>query len=343
MKTKIFRTTIYQRIEKLRVRTVAVFVVALLIMGCATNMLMPHRNFFVYQAFLLVMLAFEIYVIKMMSTRIKRIFKTINADHDMEVLGAYSKISRAETSPWFYVVECIAVSFYMVTICVLKCVDTTLTGLYGLFLGTLVFVLGVSAYYRYIVFARFVYDLRNLKIEKYNFYMPALTEWFVQIANTLSFIDKWFFVLGMMYTTLYAIIMPPGIVSFQNGIVISSSNNVLFYTTWVGVLVFFVLAFPIITVLFRAFLKHIILLCKGQSIKQMERCIRLIEKSDDAAKLELIERHISLIKTIDESSDYPLRYRRTVFDGAYSILMTIGAIATPYISLIEQFMFKGNP
>ena len=219
------------------------------------------------------------------------------------------------------------------------CLEYTITGIYGGILGSVVFYVGIQAYFRYLMLLYFSWDLKNLQIERYFFYIPALTEWIVRLAREFSYIEKWFLVLGFMYSCIYAVNIPAGAIVIDKGLSIHSSSNLLFLITWIGIIVFFVLAVPTFTFLSRRFIKVCIEQCKSRSIKTLEKQIAILSIDTPEKDLKILQTKLSLIKDISLSEDYPLNYKHTVFDRIYTVCLASFTLVSSFTSVIEQFIF----
>lgn len=288
---------------------------------------------------LIIMYICQIMIIKKIKKEKDRLQNYLRQAKEQDALGLFSvKIASIITSTKTFFVSIIFVIIYILTMFLLGCLEITITGLYGGFLGAIVFYVGIYAYAHYISLIYFVYDLRNLSIRNYFIYSPALTEWLGKLAQLFSFIEKWFLALGVLYVTIYAINLPSKAVILKPTISLNTQNDILFVSTWSGILLFFVLAFPFLTFYSRNCIKHVIDILKTISIRKFQNKIELLSKISAESKLETIEKYLSLIKTIDDSPDYPLKSSRTLFDSFYSIIMAFITLTSPYLSIIENIM-----
>jgi len=308
--------------------------------GLLLNCFFPHKLFFVNQTILMIMLMVQLAVLKQMNKEREEIKKCIKEKNEPEVFGLLTK--KVERIPYTMIGEIISiilVLFYIITMYVVGCLEITITGLYGGLLGGLVFYIGIQAYLNYIALLYFAYDLRHIQIKTYSFYFPALTNWIRKLARELSYIEKWFLILGLMYSIIYAINLPKGSVIITHNISFNSTCNVLLIATWIGILVFFAIAFPVFTFLGRIFIKDVVYSCKCNSINQIESQLSVLS-SHSSENLEQIERLIALTKIISESDEYPLKYSQTIFDKAYTIIISLITLISPFLSIAEEIMFK---
>ncbi len=309
--------------------------------GQILNFFWKHNIFYINQSMLIIMLIIQLGILKHIQKEKNLMKKIIDEKNEIEVLGLFSiKISRILDATITKCISIVLVIIYISTMFILRCLEFTPTGFYGGVLGALVFYIGIKAYLHYITLLYFAYDLRNIQIKNYSFYFPALTEWFGRLAKEFSFVEKWFLFLGAMYTTIYAINLPISSILHNGKIDINTPNNIMFFITWIGIFFLFVFAFPLLTFLSRSFLKYIIYACKCTSIKIIEKQMAIFSVQTPGEDLDLIEKQISLVKAIETSDNYPIKYSRTIFDSMYSISMALVTLLSPFFSIIEKIFFK---
>lgn len=309
--------------------------------GLIANIFSQHKLFFVNWSMLVIMLLIQVNVIREIKNEKKQIKKCIERRNEPEVLSLF--ILKVERLPSMCITDIIStglVILYIITMFAVGCLAFTITGFYGGILGGIVFYIGIQAYLQYISLLYFSYKLRNTQIKEYSFYSPAFTDWIRKLAYELRYIEKWFLVLGLMYCIIYAINLPHDIIQIEPNISINSSNNILLIITWIGILVFFVIAFPLFTYLSRLFIKDIIYNCKCSSLDKIEVQLSILSDQSSEKDLDRIEHLISLVKTIFESEEYPIGCNRTIFDKMYVILLQLLTLASPLLSLVEDFISK---
>ena len=314
---------------------------AMAVIGHVLNKICEHRYFYFNQYLLFVMLVIQLFVLKKIDAENSAIENELKNRKENQVRGSFNtKTKKLMHTSKTTTVSIVLVLIYILTMFKIGCLECTITGIYGGILGALVFYIGIQAYLRYLMLLYFSWDLKNLNIKNYFFYIPALTEWIVRLAREFSYIEKWFLILGLMYSSIYAINIPKGAIVINNGISFKTSSNFLFFVTWIGIGVFFALAVPIFTLLSRCYIKECISQCKCRSIKILEKQIRILSITDSEDDLNSLQSKLLLIKDISLSEEYPLKYKRTVFDNIYTICLTLLTIISPFVSIIEQFFVK---
>ena len=309
--------------------------------GHVLNMFWKHKHFYVNQYLLLIMLIIQIVILKKLDLENEIIEKNLKKKGEAAVWGSFnSKVTNGSSSLQNTIISLFFVFIYIFTMFKVGCLEYTPTGIYGGGLGAVVFFVGIQAYLKYLGLLYFAYDLKRINIEHYFFYIPALTDWIVQLAHEFSYIEKWFLTLGVMYSAIYAINIPDNAIIVNHGISIQTPSNTLFIITWIGIIIFFAFAVPAFTFLSRHFIKECVCKCKSLSINGLEKQILVLSNTASETDLNNIQTRLSLIKEISMSEDYPLRYHHTVFDNFYTIGMTLLTLASPFMSIIQQFIFK---
>lgn len=327
--------------NKLNKKIIFLMVLILFILGQIFNFFSPHKLFHINQIMLLVMFGIQIVVLKEIRIEKEEIKKCIMNKNEPEVAGLFTaKIEKILHSVIGEIISFAFVAFYIITMFIVGCLEITITGIYGGILGGLVFYVGIQAYIHYIALLYFAYDLRHVQIKDYSIYFPALTDWIRRLAREFSYIEKWFLGLGLMYSIIYAINLPKDTILIDDGIIFNSNCNMLLIITWGGIILLFAFAFPVFTFLSRIFIKDVIYNCKCNSINNIERQLFVLSERPTNEDFMLIERLISLAKTVSESDEYPLKYSQTIFDKVYTIALASITLVSPFLSIIEKIIFK---
>lgn len=175
--------------NKLNKKTIFLLIVALLISGQLLNIFIPHHLFHVDQIILLTMFVIQIVVLKEIKIEKEEIKKCIMSKNEPEVLSLFTiKVEKILCSYIGDMISVTLVIFYILTMFAVKCLEITVTGIYGGILGGVVFYVGIQAYIHYIALLYFAYDLRHIQISDYSFYFPALTNWIRRLVYCI--IDK---------------------------------------------------------------------------------------------------------------------------------------------------------
>ena len=272
-------------LPKLTTKSMFILTSILLIAGQILNAICPHHLFHVNQIMLLTMLLLEYMVIKQITADTKKLKESIT---ESQVLHAFTK--KVEKHSHHRIISFVLVAFFISTMFAVGCLEPTLTGIYGGILGAVIFYIGIQAYIHYLSLLHFSSDLKNIPINDYSFYYPALTKWMRELSKEFQFIEKWFVALGFLYITIYAINIPQGTLTT------TGLTQNLFLTSWIGIFVLFILAVPFLFNIRKNSLKTVVCGCKANSIHQLET--KLTAAPDD--------RYAFLIKSVSSTENYPL-------------------------------------
>lgn len=323
--------------EKLNNKIIIIALVFFLLMGKILNFFSPHRLFCFNQIMLICMLIMQIIILNKIKMGKSDIKKSIMEKNEPDVIALFNtKVEKISHSFIGESISIVLVFVYILTMYEVGCLEYTYTGVYGGILGGLVFYVGIQAYIHYISLLFFAYDLRHVQIRDYSFYFPALTKWIRALAREFSFIEKWFLILGLMYSSIYAINLPKGTIIINDGLVLNSKCNGLLMLTWIGILLLFAVAFPVFTFLGRSYIKEVIYHCKCNSINQIEKQLSIISNQPTKEDLALIEKYIALTNMISQSDNYPLNYGRTIFNSIYTIVLSLVTLISPLLTFVEK-------
>lgn len=329
-------STLFEKIYEINnCKRTAIALIVLCTSGFALNLIWPHKLFYFNQLLLLFMAVTQIIIYGKIKSGKKKIKENLSTQQESEVESSFIMRTEGFITPTSNnLLSLFFVMFYISTMYWLECLEHSPTGVYGGLLGAITFYIGIQTYIEYVSLLYFVSDLGNLNIKNYSFYIPSYTNWIVQLAHEFNYVEKWFLVLGTLYSLIYAINLPRGCFLFKNEIIINTNCNALFIITWLGIILFFAFAVPVFIYLSHYSIKQCIFNCKCKSIKYVEQ---QIQETDP----EITLKRLAIIKSIEETSDYPTKYNSTVLDKLYTAILSFFTLASPFISIIEQIMFNG--
>lgn len=294
--------------QKKRYTALLLCFVILSVIGYILNTVCPHSYFYFNQYLLFAMFFIQTFVMQRMNEENELIWKELLTAKEDEVQGSFkAKMNFLTGTLKGKLISVGLVFLYIFAMFRLGCLEYTITGVYGGVLGAVVFYCGIQLYFRYLSLLYFSYDLKNLRVENYFFYRPALTDWISCLAREFRYVEKWFLVLGLMYSGIYALNVPNGAVMFNNGVSLHTGSNGLFVLTWVGIIVFFILAAPIFAFLSRHYIKECIRKCKRNSIKELEKLFIRLAIHSGEGDLDIPPASLVIINQVADSEDYPLK------------------------------------
>ena len=291
-----------------------VFIVVMAVIGSLLNGLCSHRNFYLNQGLLFIMLIIQVLALKTIDKEDSAIMSELKCKEEYEVLKRFNYIIYVPSSIVCKLVSIALVLMYITTMFVVGCLDWTVTGIYGGILGAVVFYVGIQAYFKYLGLLYFSWNLKNLEINHYFFYYPVLTGWLDRLAREFSYIEKRFVILGLMYCGIYMINIPTDSIVFKTSTVFQTIPNTLFTLTWVGIIIFFVIAVPVFMLLSRRFLKECIGQCKRRSIEILNDEIEELLSNNAQINLSAVKMRLMAIKDISISADSPFKYKYIISD-----------------------------
>lgn len=295
-------------------RVLFAFIVVMMVIGSLLNGLCSHRNFYLNQGLLFIMLIIQVLALKTIDKEDSAIMSELKCKEEYKVLKRFNYIIYVPSSIVCKLISIALVLMYIITMFVVGCLDRTVTGIYGGFLGAVVFYVGIQAYFKYLGLLYFSWNLKNLEINHYFFYYPVLTGWIDRLAREFSYIEKRFFILGLMYCGIYMINIPTDSIVFKTSTVFQTIPNTLFTLTWVGIIIFFVIAVPVFMFLSRHFLKECIGQCKRRSIEILNDEIEELSSNNAQINLSAVKMRLMVIKDISISADSPFKYKHIILD-----------------------------
>lgn len=76
---------------------------------------------------------------------------------------------------------------------------------------------------------------------------------------------------------------------------------------------------------------------KNTTIQEIEKRISSLHDGN-VDNLDSIGKYLNLIKSVDETANYPLKSVRALFDSIYSMLMAVIALVSPLLPLVENII-----
>lgn len=329
------------KITKISFIKLIIFLIFISAIGHNLNHFCEHRNFIFNQYFLQTMLVIQFLVCRKVNLENKKIQNDLEIKEDTEIYKNFNEKNINFLSPLRRVF--IAIPFlvlYIFSMFILGCIEYSVTGLFIGVLSSIVFYTGIQTYLKYVALLYFVYNLKKPNINHYSFYFPAMTDWIVKLAYQFSYIEKWFLILGLMYSGIYAVNIPQNAIIINNGIFFHTTSNMLFFITWGGIIIFFALAVPSFTLFSRYYIKKYIQQCKIMSIEKIEQKTMVFSSQVTSVDLNFIYLQISLIKEISSSEEYPLRYKHTFWKSVYTIIFSLLTILSPFLSIVNELLPK---
>lgn len=220
-------------------------------------------------------------------------------------------------------------------------IQLTPTLIWVLLLFSIVVAISIVGYLQYMNLAVYIEKLSH-STERYKAlpkgpanYVPAELSWIQDLTRLSHIYQAVFFTVGCAYITAFS-----GFCFWPD--MAAEINTPCFYVLWTIIFAAIVLAFPIISVLERKWIKRIIQHLKESYIYDLEQEQKLLKKTYPE-KLTSIVVSISARQILD-SKDYPFH---SLWGSGYAVAMTLINLATtvttiftdtlPFISGLRQF------
>lgn len=331
---------IFLTIHDITLKKIIIFCVIIIVFGYIANRITPYPLFYFHQIWLIFIFLISLYSVKSFLS----IFDDDNNIKGDQILSIqYSQTKKNMKSSKCFVMAIIVVIFYFTNIVLLKYIEINAVGIYAIFLGSLSLFTAIIGYYQFVQLVVHIKALTKINITKYNKYIPANTPWLVELAETASKFRNIFLLLGLMFTIEYAILIPDGAIHFKSPFSININNKIPFIITWLGILVFIVLAFPLFNYLIKVYLKKIVQNLKLKTIHEFERMLdielnKIHPYELESFALERISAYASLISEVDNSHSYPIKDSTSLI----SIILSLTTIAVHVTSIISNISIPGS-
>jgi len=318
-------------VENLNHWHAAGFIVLSFGIGQFLNKEWPFDNFIVYQLLFIPAVVLALSETKQFLLSVNK-FREVTASHPNRADGEYA--NALLRSPWYSVALLVVGGLFVYSSIVLHYVGFDPTGLYGLVMIIIVMassVLGQLCYVYHIFLLRRIANGRNFK---YNFYLPARTNWVQILDSTGIRLSNAFFVLGFIYTTVYCLNIRGGYVKLAFHplkLELSTPNNAVFMGSWFVLVLIVIIAFPFYAWLRSRYMDAIVRRLKDISIEEIELLIAESGVRRDR-DLDSELKYYQLIKDIDGSATRP-RARTNIIPA----VATISSIAVQLIIISKSF------
>ncbi|MBO0441974.1 hypothetical protein, partial [Candidatus Enterococcus ikei] len=313
-----------------------VFFTLLLISGLIFNQIWHHPNFYIYQVILLCIILLEIQAIHIFLIEFKNLSR--QAQSEAELSGSIRKYESKFNSWLIIFIGIPFVILFMGSIIKNEFIKMNVTGIYGIILGIIAFVLGIIAYAYYILLLSFIRDIRFLEFS-INEYAPAYSPIYISISKLLILIEKYFFIIGFLYTLIYSIMSYKSIVLKSWSINFHVNNDLMFFITWSIIIIFFILGFPCLTLFSKYLLRENIEVLK---IKVTQDILNHINSLNRAENMEEINALMEIIDKIEKSKKSPIETSNSFFNKIFSAFISTITFLTPFMTIyIDYISQKG--
>ncbi len=263
------------------------------------------------------------------------------ASHPIKFIG--QNILDIINSKWSFPGLIIIGGLYVFLSIRLEYIKLNIIGLYVLIMIILMMVTAILTQTVYVYYLILLKKLATYNKEfKYNFYLPAKTEWVLHLAKEGRKLNNLFFILGFIYTLVYyELNMPPNAIVLRNNISgryfwekiqISTPDNTIFVMGWIVIFIIIVVAFPTYYYIQQTYMRMVVQKLKNKSlteIQQLMKATALTNKDD----IDLELKFITLMKDVDNSSNIAIPKNNLI-----PLMSSIGSLFIHLIKISESLL-----
>ena len=223
------------------------------------------------------------------------------------------KLNDARMSPINLLLPIYPVLSFARKIVKLKYVPVSFTGIYAIFMASTAFYIALICYFQLMVSTYTIYKLTKISCENLPYSFPAdliePPEWLKNLADIYKKTQFSFFTVGVLFTVEYVLLIPQNISILDSSGKLNLTLPYDFWSTWIVIFVFIIIAFPVFWILLKALLLK---LCKNLNKKIIGELVYLSPSaSADATVIwsyhQLVNQAVQIDKILlPKGSKYPL-------------------------------------
>ncbi len=221
------------------------------------------------------------------------------------------------------------VLFSSIEFVVLKILPLNLMGLYLFLIMSFSLVISMLGY---IICSHYIFFLRKfskLKIRTYNRFEPANTPDLKLMSNLMNLFIIGFLGIGLIYVIIYFLVAPISAINFYK---FFSLYNVVYFITWLTILVLIIFGFIFIFCYSQNLFKHIIDNWKELSKNDMNFFLKNSNNLNNFEKIKHINRFLSISSYINNSANDVNDYTIYLISFAFSF----SSLFIHFVNLFES-------
>lgn len=137
----------------------------------------------------------------------------------------------------------------------LKYVPVSTTGFYAIFMAASAFYIALVCYWQLIISTKTIYNLAHIDYNNLPFIYPndlfQIPDWIKKLTEIYKRTQFSFFTVGTLFTAEYIMLMPNDIEIIDSNGNLNSKLSIDFWSTWIVIFVFIIIAFPIFWILLK--------------------------------------------------------------------------------------------
>lgn len=289
------------QIQKSNFRKLLLFSLLIVFIGQLGNIVAINKfpAFTIYQMFFLTILYIVYYSIYFFNCKLAE-FDALTAGEE-NLIGPrfYCKSRRLNNINWLY---SSAISLIILVIIAFLLQDYVLDVFMRIYCYSALFVIVFLSTIGYTQFVTSVYLILKISntpgtLKKYNKMLPYNTEWVKTLSDMAYKGSSMFFFVGLFYILLFYGFCFSGLFNIDMGV---TTQLVLIISFWIGIIIFIVVAFPLLLSLSILSINNIVLRLKNQRAKNIQLELRHFQ--DDILLKYL---HMNILISLDNTPNSP--------------------------------------
>ena len=220
------------------------------------------RNSYIHQINLSIISLICFRMLKCFNQLLNKIYKE-NDGINVYISTIVKRAIRWQKSPINFFIPIFPVYSFINSIYNMQYIPNTVIGFYAALMASFAYFISLICYFHLLIAICTIYKLTRLDIDKFSFSFPndimETPEWIRLIAIIYNKGQYAFFTVGVLFTTEYILLIPQDVNVLDSSGRINFSLSMDFWSTWIIIVIFIIIAFPVIWLCFRALLTK---LCK---------------------------------------------------------------------------------
>lgn len=187
--------------------------------------------------------------------------KTVSSTRDLmlgvcpDISEYLSKLNKNRMSALNLLLPILPVISFINKMTKLNFVPISITGFYALFMAASAFYIALVSYIQFILSTKTIYSISHIDYNNLPFVYPndlyEIPDWIKKLTDIYKKAQFSFFTVGIIFTAEYIILLPDNIEIINPNGNLNSNLPFDFWSTWIVIFVFIIIAFPIFWILLK--------------------------------------------------------------------------------------------
>lgn len=192
---------------------------------------------------------------------LQHLHKTVTSTRNLmlglcpEISELLGKLNKSRVSVLNLLLPLLPVVSFSNKIVKLKYVPVSLTGFYAILMAASAFYIALVCYWQLILSTKTIYYLAHIDYNNLPFVYPndllEIPDWVKKLTDIYKRTQFSFFTVGILFTAEYVMLMPSNIEIIDSNGNFNSNLSIDFWSTWIVIFVFIIIAFPIFWILLK--------------------------------------------------------------------------------------------